>query len=78
MKKINRNELLENFVVPPQNMGQIVEVSYSCTSEHIIERINDRTDNSVKYMAYDFVDDEFDPWNGAPRLGRRIGEVQIV
>lgn len=62
--------------IPPQNQGQMVLVAYGCTDEYIYERRFDQSDGSVTIIAYahPIRDDAWDPWNGVPRLGKRIGE----
>jgi hypothetical protein len=71
-----------DFIVPPECQGQIVEYSYATGGESpvvIIERRWDRSDGSVQYEAYEdgAPDGDFDPWNGAPCLGRSLGPCDV-
>lgn len=65
------------FGVPPRNQGQIVEVSYGCSPDYIYERSYDQSDRTVVITAYAHPRHEcdFDPWNGEPETGRRVGVI---
>jgi hypothetical protein len=67
--------------VPPECQGQIVEVSYTVDAEAgvILERTLDRSDGSEVIVAYDYParDHTWDPWNGTPKLGRRLGRCTV-
>ena len=69
------------FVTPPVNQGQMVTVSYALDidSEVIIESIYDASDRSQEYIAYEYPedDDTWEPWNGVPSLGMRLGPCTI-
>lgn len=81
--KIQPDDIVIDFVVPPERQGQIVEVSFaSVVTERedcmILRRVRDRADMSEKIEAYQHaVGEEFEPQNQTPRLGRRIGRVII-
>jgi len=79
--QISRSVTATNgFVIPPENQGQIVEVSYDVGThdEKVVVQIYDRSDRSYEYQyGYEVIekDDEgneiepsFDPQNGAPDL----------
>lgn len=68
---------VDRFVTPPQNRGQICEVSFGCTAEFIFERVHDRSCHSVDVTAFRHPAREvcFDPWNGEPEVGRRVGRI---
>ena len=79
---INIDELQSGFQTPPENQGQIADVSYACTEDYILERINDRSDNSVVVVAYRYPADGsedygIEPWQAVPKLGRRAGIVEL-
>ena len=38
-----------NFVTPPENQGQIVDVSYAITEQGVVERRHDRSDGRTSY-----------------------------
>lgn len=70
------------FFTPPECAGQIVARSYAVFhapfEDGILERIYDASDRSEKLTAYQFpTRGEFEPWNGAPKLGRRMRKVQM-
>lgn len=69
------------FCVPPVCGGQIVEYSYGCSHDYCYEKRYDRSDMAVKITAYrhsakQMKKGEFDPWNGTPHLGRRVGVIR--
>jgi hypothetical protein len=73
-----------DFTTPPENQGQIIEVSYALAVNFddpavIVARKHDRSDNTTTYTAYAArpEDEEWDPQNGAPRLGQCFGECRI-
>lgn len=61
------------FVVPPENGGQIVEVSYAYDTVvcEIVQRTHDRSPRgTTTYRWFEDPDTEdWDPQNGAPDLG---------
>jgi hypothetical protein len=63
--------------VPPRNQGQIVTVSYGCSPDYIYEHSLDQSDRTVTITAYQHPshDCDFDPWNGEPETGRRVGVI---
>jgi hypothetical protein len=65
------------FTVPPQNQGQIVQVSYGCTPDYIFKRSLDKSDRTVIVRAYHHPDgdEEFEPWNDIPCVGKFISVV---
>lgn len=76
--EIEKREIKHPFIVPPENGGQIVEVSYSCTESYILVATLDKSDGSQKIEAYDWPrSGEFEPWNCAPKMGRYRGPVTI-
>lgn len=80
---IDPDEIQDDFLTPPENQGQIVEVSYACTEDYILECTTDRSDNSTKIVAYQYPadgseDGGIEPWNGVPNLGRRAGLVRLL
>lgn len=81
--KIKPDDIVIDFVVPPERQGQLIEVSFaSVITERedcmILRRVHDRADGSEKIEAYHYaLDGEFEPQNQTPRLGRRIGRVLI-
>ena len=73
----------ERWTTPPENQGQIVTVSYSLDAgaEVILESIYDASDRSQEYRAYAYPCDDdgaWEPWNGAPPLGRYLGLCEIA
>lgn len=60
-----------NYIIPPRNYGQTIEVSYACDEHHIYERSFDRNDQTTTYARFEHPDSdaEFDPANGEPELG---------
>lgn len=72
----------QGFSTPPENQGQIVEVSYGYAPKEqvIIERVYDKSDRALSYRAYEDPDPEadFDPWNGTPKLGDDLGSCNVV
>ena len=77
---IDKNDLQGPFLTPPVNGGQIVETSYACTEDYILERTFDRSDRSEKIVAYHWPASgaPFDPWNGVPETGRRAGSAVLL
>lgn len=69
------------FTTPPVNQGQIVTVSYGCDADYIYERAYDASDRSESVTVYEHPEDmeegEFQPWNGEPRLGEKVGSVEL-
>lgn len=69
------------FITPPELQGQIVDVSFSIDieSEVILTKTVDRSDGSTEYEAFVYPDsdEEFEPWNGAPTLGRSLGVCSV-
>lgn len=79
MKNISiaKTDLQIPFITPPENGGQIVEVSYSCTEDYVLERKFDRSDRSETIRAYKFRG-EVSPQNQAPKLGKFVGVAKIL
>jgi hypothetical protein len=81
--KIKADDIVIDFVVPPERQGQLIEVSFaSVITERedcmILRRVRDRSDQTEKIEAYHYaIDGEFEPQSKTPRLGRRIGRVVI-
>lgn len=65
------------FGVSPQDAGQIVEVSYGCSSDFIFRRSVDKSDRTVIVTAYRHPAEDHDwtPWNDRPVTGRRVGVI---
>lgn len=58
---------MAKFITPPENQGQIVEVSYAAVGNEVIRRTHDQSDKSTEYAASKALNgDEGDYWNGAP------------
>jgi hypothetical protein len=78
--KIAKDEILTPFITPPENGGQIVEVSYGGTESMILRRTYDASDRSDKIEAFlpKSGEESFEPWNGTPKLGRRVGRVEVL
>jgi hypothetical protein len=79
------------FHVPPENQGQIVEVSYSTESpDELVMRVEDRSDRSVAYYVTPWTPklnawaESDGPWNTEPPIDRgsrkwkKVSEDQIV
>lgn len=55
------------FHVPPENQGQIVEVSYALAGDYTIRCMYDQSDRTKLYaLTRTNDDDDGDYWNGAP------------
>lgn len=66
------------WITPPENGGQIVEVSYARAGDVALRRVYDRSDRQETITAFRFSDrHEFEPQNGEPALGRKLGRVEI-
>lgn len=76
-------EPLVPFVTPPECQGQTVEYSYSLVNNRgntfIIEREHDHGDGEIIHRLYvdGDPDGDFDPQNGAPKLGEFVGQVAV-
>lgn len=80
MKKITilRDDITFDFVTPPENGGQIVTVDYAATENYILERTRDASTGEETVVAYLWPESgEFEPQNGRPALGERVGAVVI-
>lgn len=68
------------FVTPPENQGQIVEVSYGADWEQrvIVVRTHDSSDRTITYRAFNAATDRFEPWNEVPELGDEIGPCNVM
>ena len=74
---VDKNDL--RFYVAPEDQGQIVEIAYAMTDDgDVVRRRRDASDRSETAEMFLAPDDVFDPWNGAPRLGRKIADVILV
>jgi len=65
------------YHVPPENQGQIVEVSYGCDEDYVYRKTYDRSDRTTAYARFEHPDTpeqefDFDPWNGEPSLGDEV------
>jgi hypothetical protein len=60
------------FSVPPENQGQIVEVSYAPTPAGLVKKIHDRSDQSTSYQIARWTAkleawaESEGPWNSRP------------
>ena len=76
--KISASDIQGPFITPPENAGQIVEVSYACTEDYILQLTEDRSDRSSEIIAYGWpASGEFTPQCRVPRLGRKMGAVKL-
>lgn len=76
--RINRSEI-GAWITPPECGGQIVEISYARAGDVALRRVYDRSDRQETITAFRFSDrHEFEPQNGEPKLGRKIGAVEII
>ena len=67
------------FYTPPQNQGQIVEVSYARTSTKVIRRTWDRNDGKPSYaVSSPLVPDKGDYWNAPPKNKRWQHIITII
>lgn len=59
-----------NYIVPPRNQGQSVEIAYAITQDEIVRRSIDRSDGSKAYEAADQseISGSYEPWNRAPSV----------
>ena len=66
-----------HFHIPPECGGQTVEVGYAASEEYIYRRFLDQSDRTSTIVALCRPADgsPFDPWNGHPKLGRRVGTI---
>lgn len=65
------------YHVPPENQGQIVEVSYGCDGDYVYCKTFDQSDRTTSYARFEHPDTpeqefDFDPWNGEPKLGDEV------
>jgi hypothetical protein len=59
------------FHTPPENQGQIVEVSYTVIDGIVIRRTFDRSERSTEYATSKArANDDGDYWNGEPENNR--------
>lgn len=67
----------DRLYTPPARQGQSVLVSYGCSPDYIYERRYDQSDRTTIITAYSHprYECDFDPWNGDPELGRRVGVI---
>lgn len=63
------------FHVPPECGGQIVQMSYGADEQHIYCCRYDQSDQTVQIVAYQHSEHDFDPWNGKPQVGKRVGII---
>lgn len=65
------------FDVPPENQGQIVEVSYALTPDGIIKQTHDRSDGTISYLIAPWTgklwnwSESVGPWNEVPPVSAR-------
>ena len=79
MKTITMDRENLTFHVAPEDMGQIVEIAYAITDAgDVVRRRCDASDLSETAELFLTPEDAFAPWNGAPRLGRKIADVVLV
>lgn len=59
------------FITPPENGGQMVEVSYMLIGDYVYQRRHDRADGSITfYRSRAYKNDAGDYQNGAPNNKR--------
>jgi hypothetical protein len=76
--KINQSEI-QTWHTPPENQGQIVTVSYASAGDVALEKIYDASDRSCEIYVYRHaVRGEWDPWNGTPKMGKKLGVAEII
>ena len=79
---IDKRDLGMAFLTPPENQGQMVDISYSCTEDYILKRTEDRSDRTLTIVAYHYPadgseDNGIEPWQAVPKLGRRASLVEL-
>lgn len=84
-KKVNISamDLQSPFLVAPENQGQMVTVAYAATEDYILEQITDASDDTVTITAFRYPADGsedagIEPWQEVPKLGRRVGQVNLT
>lgn len=74
------------FITPPENQGQIVEVSYGAHEEGVVMRVTDHSDRSDYYRLAHWTEklgrwwDSRGPQNEEPpygRFGKKLTPTQI-
>ena len=72
------SDLMGPFITPPENQGQMVEVSYASTETYILQKTVDRSRRTEKMMAYEWPEGaEYSPQNKSPELGPLVGLAHI-
>lgn len=59
---------IDHWHIPPERLGQIVEVSYACDEDgYPVCRTEDRATRAVTYQrATELARDDYEPWNEEP------------
>ena len=78
---INKEDASE-FVVPPKNKGQTVEVSFALVlsgayAGGVLRRWYDKSDGEERITLHRY-DGKYDPWVFAPPVGERGKAVTVV
>lgn len=69
------------FHTPPENQGQIVDVSYALIGEIVIRKTHDRSNGETEYAeSAVLASDEGDYWNGAPtnKRWRKLNSREVA
>lgn len=67
-----------NFIVPPENAGQIIENAYCLFGDYVYKRVYSRaTLNCIYFKSKALKNDEGDYWNRAPR-NKRWKRIHIL
>jgi hypothetical protein len=67
------------FHTPPQNQGQIVEVSYTQIDGIVVRKTYDQSDRTAVYaIALADADDEGDYWNDEPHTDDEWREISAA
>lgn len=67
---------MSDYITPPENLGQIVIVSYASDEDGVFRRTVDQSSSDgdtimIEYIYWDEYldhDTEYEPWNRAPRI----------
>jgi hypothetical protein len=80
MITVNQSDIQGPFVTPPECAGQMVQVAYACTEDHILKRIRNPQTGAevVKLFTHPASDVTFQPHNHVPKTGRFVGHAQIL
>jgi len=69
---VNRSDIQGPFVTPPETAHMRGAAAYACTEDYIL------VSEAGEVMAHAWpARGEFEPQNGTPKLGRKVGTVTI-